>query len=459
MHMGQSVFDNFLVCDNFASKKMSEIFSEKNTIQEWLTVEAALAKAQADLGIIPAEAAEHIAATADVDRLDLTELQTRSRDTGHPFLPALRVFTELCGQYGGYVHWGATTQDILDTALILQLARSRREISHSLSALVCLLEEKAWQYRNTIMMGRTNGQQALPITLGFKYAVWLAELKRHGDRLTELEPRLLTGQFSGAVGTLASLGKDGIAVAKKLCEHLGLQAPAITWNTSRDTLAEYTSVLGLITSTLGKMGNEVYALQKQEFGELEENAFTNQVGSSTMPHKKNPFLAMQIVTLGRMAGPIVAQAYGSLEMEHERDPRAMSLEQDYLVRISHVCHTGLEKAYDLIKTLLVHEDRMTKNLELLKGAVLSESVMMRLGESLGRNEAHHKVNTLVRRAIAEDRPLLDFLLEDEQVTALISPQELRQLLNPANYLGSAGYFVDQSVALPFGAKEECFGVQ
>ncbi|MFQ5765661.1 MAG: adenylosuccinate lyase family protein, partial [Rhodospirillales bacterium] len=317
--MAATVTDSALFADQFSTPRMREIFSDENMLQTWLATEATLAKAEAEAGIIPADAAAEIARVADASLYDLSEIKAEMDRTKHPIMPLVGAMAAKCeGSAGEYVHWGATTQDIMDTGTVLQLRDALDEIDAGLAELRTALAGQARAHRDTVMAGRSHGQQALPITFGFKAAVWLAEVRRHIDRVTECRPRVLVGQFSGAVGTLASLGEKGMDVQARMMADLGLSLPEITWHTARDGYAEAASVAALAAGTCGKIAGEVYALQKTEIGELEEPNLEGHVGSSTMPHKRNPATCETIVALSRAAANAAAMAVQGMPHEHER---------------------------------------------------------------------------------------------------------------------------------------------
>ena len=277
--------DSRLFRDQFSTPEMRAIWDDEVTVQKWLDVEAALALAEADLGLIPEQAAQRIAAAAQVDNLDLEALKREMDVTSHPIVPLVRALSACCeGDTGQYVHWGATTQDIIDTGFVLQMRDAWFLITRRLQALQAQCEALAREHRDTPMAGRTHGQQALPITFGYKCAVWVAELRRHLERMAQCAPRLLVGQFSGAAGTLAALGAHGLRVQEGLVARLELGQPEITWHTARDAFAEAICLLGLAAGTAGKIAHEVYTLQRTELAEVEEPHPAGKVGSSTMPH-------------------------------------------------------------------------------------------------------------------------------------------------------------------------------
>ena len=444
--MASNVVDSILYRDDFGTEKMRSIFSDENRLQKWLDVEVALAKVESELNIIPEEAYVEILKKGRFDLIDVKEFRDELIKTGHPLMPLIKLFKKACDNNAGqYIHWGATTQDVLDTGMILQVKEAYTEILEKVEYLNKVLCRQANKYRDLVMIGRTNGQQALPITLGFKFAIWANEIQRDIERLKDCKNRVLVGQFSGAVGTLASLGEDGMKVQRMLLDELGLNTPDITWNTSRDILVELTCILALINSTIGKIGTEVYALQKTETRELEEYFDSNKVGSSTMPHKRNPFVSMQLETLAKVSRSMVTLAYETMPNEHERDARGLAVEWDYISRICCTTDCALEKGIHLVENLIVYPENIEKNIDKLKGLVFSEAIMMKLSKIFGRQEAHDILHELSMEALEKDIPMKDMLLANEIISKNISEEEIDFILDPKNYLGFATSFVDKVV--------------
>lgn len=442
--MGSHVIDSVLFKDQFGTEKLRKIFSDENLVQKWLDVEAALAKAEGQLGIIPKKAADEICSKARVELMDFVEMKKQIDKTGHPIVPLIRVFESVCeGNAGEYIHWGATTQDIMDTAVILQIKEAYEEININLEQLYENLKQTAVKYKDLIMTGRTHGQHALPITLGFKVAVWVAEVKRNIQRLEECKKRVFIGQFSGAVGTLASLGEKGLEVQKIMLEELGLAVPEITWHTSRDGLAEFISILGIISATAAKIANEVINLMKTEFSELEEPFVMGKVGSSTMPHKRNPMLSENVVSLSRIIRYNVPLAIEAMVGEHERDMRGWQSEWEFIGETCIMTDAVLKICSYIIKDLIVRPDNIEKNMYKLKGLMLSEAVMLKLAEKVGRQEAHEIVYQTCMQAFENGIPLKDALLKNEMVTKNFDVNEIDSVLDPKNYTGLAGIFVDR----------------
>lgn len=445
--MPSSTIDSALFMDLYGSAAMRRVFSDENLVQKWLDVEGALARAEAKAGLVPETAAREISARARVELMDFKELKRLIDETVHPIVPLIRCLSSVCEpEAAGYVHWGATTQDIMDTGAVLQLKEAHALISAELDRVARAMLNLAQQHRDTPMTGRTHGQQALPITFGYKVAVWLDELLRHRTRLQEIRERLCVGQFSGAVGTLASVGEKGLAVQADMLADLGLGVPHIAWHAARDRIAELVTTLALIAATAHKVANEVVVLQKSEFSELEEPFHHGKVGSSTMPHKRNPMVSEMICTLGVLVRDTVASSLTSMLHDHERDMRVWPLEWDYLPRVCIFAHAMLAQLAFVLEGLVVHVERMRKNMDLLNGLMLSESVMMYLAEVMGRQEAHELLYERCIEAHETNTPLLQLLLRTPEVAERVSAEKLAELLDPERYTGLSAVFVDRVVA-------------
>lgn len=442
--MGSHVIDSVLFGDQFGTQRLREIFSDENMVQKWLDVEAALARAEADLGIIPGYAGKEISTKAKVELMDFAEMKKQIEITGHPIVPLIRVFQSVCeGDSGEYIHWGATTQDIMDTATVLQIKEAYEEIFPKTKTFLEKLKKFALKHRDLVMTGRTHGQHALPITLGFKAAVWASEMKRNIARLQECEQRLFVGQFSGAVGTLASLGEIGLEVQEKMLEDLGLDVPEITWHTSRDNFAEFVSVLGIMSSTVAKIANEIVNLQKTEFSELEEPFVMGKVGSSTMPQKRNPMISENVISLSKIIRSTVPLAIEAMIGEHERDMRGWQTEWEFIPKTCLMCDALLKSAIYIIEDLIVYPENIELNMFKLKGLMLSEAVMLNLASKLGRQEAHEVVYQVCMEAFEKGIPLKDALLSNKDIAKDLDEDVLDDILDPHNYTGLAGVFVDR----------------
>jgi adenylosuccinate lyase len=439
-----SPLDSPLFGDAWTTAEMRAVWSDQATVQRWLDVEAALARAEARLGIIPAAAAEEIGRQARVERLDLEAMKRQLAHTQHPIVPLIRALQAACEPAAGeWIHWGATTQDIMDTGLVLQLRTATALVVRDLDRIAELLAGLARRHRDTVQAGRTHGQQALPITFGYKVAVWLSEVRRHQARLAEMAPRVFRGQLGGAVGTLAGFGPRGLELQTLVCAELGLQAPDITWHTARDGPAELVCVYALTGGTLAKIADEIGTLQRTELGELAEPFHPGKVGSSTMPHKKNPVLCERVAALGRLLHAQVGPTLLGLGAAHERDKRTNLAEGAAVAEASCLLAGMLATLATVLAGLRVDEAAMARNLERLGGLLLSEPVMLALGRRVGRQRAHELVYELCLRAADEGVPLERLLLADPRVAPHLDAGELATLLDPRRHTGLAGPLVDR----------------
>ncbi len=444
--MGSTVFDSVLYRDMFGTAEMRAVFSDAGFLARCLEVEAALARAQAALGVIPAEAAREISAKAHPGILDLERLQRETEIVGYPVLPLVRQLAAACGgEAGRYVHWGATTQDIMDSALILQLRTAFDLVAADLAAVSLSLEALARRHRDTPMAGRTHLQQALPITFGFKAAVWRAPIERHRERLAQLRPRVLVGQFGGAAGTLASLGDQGLAVRAALMHELNLAEPAITWHVARDGLAEAVLFAGLVTGSLAKIATDVLLMMATELGEAFEPFEHGRGGSSTMPQKRNPISSELIVACAKLVRQHGALMLDAMVQDFERATGPWHAEWIALPESFLATAGALRQAKLMLAGLTVDTARMAQNLGMTSGLIVAEAVMMGLAPKLGRQVAHDVVYDACREAAGGSRTLLDVLTANPQISAHFRRAELERLLDPGNYLGSAGAMVDRAL--------------
>ena len=353
--MPSNAIDSLIFKDMYGTDELRAVFSDEQVVQCWLDYEAALARAEAAVGLVPLDAADEITRQARVDNIDFQALRQGIYETTHELVPLIWQLASLCeGTAGGYVHWGATTQDVTDTGLILQVKAAYTIILRDLRALAEALADLARRERDTIMPGRTHGQHALPITFGFKVAVWLAEVRRHIERLEQAAPRVLVGQFAGAAGTLASVGEQGLVIQRLMMADLGLGVPEICWHPARDGLAEYVSVLAMIAMTMSKIAHEVILLQKSEVAELEEPYVRGKVGSSTMPHKRNPMICEGIQAEARMVRGIQNTVLSAMESEHERDWAAVHVEWACVPEASILAGGAVAHTLRVITDLIVY---------------------------------------------------------------------------------------------------------
>lgn len=429
------------------TEEMAAIFSERNEVQAWLDFEAALARAEAVHGLIPDEAAREITAKADVDRLDLEALRDAIAAAVHPIMPFVRQFSAVCEAGSGqFVHWGTTTQDVLDTGWVLRVRQAEQLISRDLAVLIDVLRTLASEHRDTPMAGRTHSQHAIPITFGYKVAVWVDELRRLARTIEVLRPELYAVQFGGAAGTLASIGPVALDVRASLAGELDLSEPDITWHVPRDRFAQLAFNVALVASSLQRAALEIVTLQRTEVAEVLEPFHTGKVGSSTMPHKRNPAISESMWTFGELVKNDVRSALSSLGSLHERDKAVYSVEIDYLPRMFGHTHRMLQIALRIFTGLTVDADRMSANLDASGGMLFSERVMMLLAERMGRQRAHDVIYDLSMAAFDEGIHLREALTHDPVVSEHFTSDEILAMFDPGPLVETAGLLVDRVCA-------------
>lgn len=445
--MTSSVIDSALFKDQYGTEAMRNVFSDETQIQKWLDAWAALAQAEATQGIVPQDAADEIKAKAVYENINMDDVREGFKKTAHPLMPQIKSFTQsLSKEAGGYVHWGATTQDITDTGLVLQLKDAQALIVSQVEGLLRDCLKQADKYKNLVMAGRTHAQHAVPITLGYKIAIWANEFGRHLERLQQAKHRYLVGELAGAAGTLASLGDKGLAVQAKYCDLLGLETPTITWHVSRDGFAEFSDILSMIAGTVAKIANEIINLQRTEIEEVEEGFTMGKIGSSTMPQKRNPMICENIVATTRLVQASAPLGTTAMVQEHERDMTFWQTDWAYLPQICINLSGAMAMLHTVLNQMIVHEDNIKRNLAMTKGMIVSERVMLDLGRYLGRQVAHEVIYENCMKAFEEDKPLLELLLQDKRVTDDVDEATLRELLDPENYTGSSAKMVDRVLA-------------
>jgi 3-carboxy-cis,cis-muconate cycloisomerase len=431
----------------YGTDAMRAVMSERAYLQRMLDVEAALARAQARLGLIPSEAAKAISEATTVGSLDLPSLAAATRDMGFPTVGLVKQLSALAGaEAGRWTHWGATTQDILDTALVLQLRNAIALFEADLTTLIAAFAALARAHRTTLMAGRTHAQQALPITFGYKVAVWLDPLITMRERLLQFRPRVEKLQFGGAVGTLASLGADGPRVAAELSRELDLALPAIPWHVARDGIAELGCWCGLLAGTLAKPANDVMWLMQSEVGEVSEPAGPGKGGSSTMPQKCNPIGCEYVIAQARAAQALVPLLLNAMIHEHERGAGPMQLEHLALGQTLLLTHGALATLIPIAQGLHVDAARMRRNLDAGGGLIMAEAVMMGLAPHLGRGAAHEVVHHACDAALREGVQLAEALSRDPRVTAVLDAPAIARLTDPAAYLGASRTFMEAVLA-------------
>jgi len=422
------------------------VFDDRAFCQRMLDVEAALARVQARLGIIPAEAAAAITAAARVENLDTAAMAASVRNVGYPVVGVVAGLSQAAGAHGGWTHWGATTQDIMDSATVLQVRDGLGLLRADLVALAAALAAQARAHRDTLMAGRTHLQHALPVTFGLKLATWLAPLLAHVQRIDELRPRACAVQFGGAAGTLASLGGQGVAVMEGLGAELGLAVPPAPWHVGRDGLAEAVSFLGLLCGSLAKIATDVILLAQNEVAELTEPYVPGRGQSSTMPQKRNPIASEYILASARAVQALVPLMQGAMAHDHERATGPWQAEPLAIGQAFVLAHGAVLHARAIAEGMVVDTARMRANLDLTGGLIVAEAVMMGLAPVLGREAAHHVVKDGCDLALAERIPLAAALGRDSRVNARLDAAAIAALVDPARYLGSAGAFVDRVLA-------------
>jgi 3-carboxy-cis,cis-muconate cycloisomerase len=439
-----SPFSSRHLADMFSTAAMRAIFSEDRTIQSMLDVEAALARVQARARTIPADAAAAIAAAARSEAIDLDELAAGTQRAGLPIVNLVDQLVRLAGPpHGEFVHWGATSQDVMDTALVLQMRDAFALVAGDLDALVAALAGHARSHRDTPMVGRTKLQHALPITFGFKVAVWLSGLLRHRNRLDELLPRLLQVQFGGAVGTFASLGADGARVREGLALELGLAEPLVAWHAARDTLAEAVTFLGLMSTTLSKIAADIALMAQTEVGEAIEPGGPGQGASSTMPHKRNPILCERVLSTGLALRRLASAMLDASIHDHERATGPWQAEWLLVGEAFLLASGALRTCLTLCAGLVIQPQAMLANLNRTQGLIAAEAVMMALAPHIGRHHAHELVSEACRRAVDARAPLADILAADATVVRHLSAEAIAAAGDPGLYTGLAGPEVDR----------------
>ena len=423
------------------------LFTEAARFQSWLDVEAALAQAQGELGIIPAAAAREITRKAQLSALDLAAVRAGLAKTGHPLVPLVWELDRACeGDAGGYVHWGATTQNVTQTGQLLQVRRAHAIFLRQLATILTTLADLAERTKDAVLPGRTHGQHAVPATFGFKVAVWIDELCRHVERLRGCEGRVFVAMLGGGAGTLASLGAPGLAAQEKMAARLGLRAMPVPARTIGDHQAEYVLLLGMLAATCSKIGREIYTLMKQEFGEVEEPVPPGTVGSSTMPQKRNPKLSQDIVAAAAQIRALVPLALEAMQTEHEADRTTSIMMSRAIVQACELTGDVLQRVMALFDGLQVFPDRMRENLELSGGLIMAEALMLELGKQIGRQRAHDAVYEAAQASVTQARPFRETLADDPHVSAGLTKSQIEALLDPSQYTGLCRQFAERGAA-------------
>ena len=449
-----TAIDSVLYRDAFGTPAMRAIFADHALIARYVAVEVALARAEARCGVIPPEAAAAIAARCDAEALDLDRLRRDTDNVGYPILPLVHQLAEQCGEAGRWLHWGATTQDIMDTAVVLQVRDGLALVEADVAAVQAVLAGLVERHRDTPMAGRTHLQHALPITFGYKAAVWLSMFDRHAERLDQMRPRVLVGQFAGAAGTLASLGDRGLEVQAALMAELGLGVPAATWHVARDGFGEVVNLLALLTASLGKVAFDLILLSSTEFGEVQEPFVPGRGASSTMPQKRNAISSELILACAKAVRQHAGLMLDACVQDGERATGPWHAEWLAIPDSFMLTAAALHQARFALGSLVVDEARMAQNLGMSRGLIVAEAVMMGLAPHVGRQDAHDLVYAACRAAHDTGGSLADALKRDPAITAHLDDAAIARLTDPANYLGAAPAMADRvlrSAPRPGGA--------
>ena len=428
----------------FGDSEINELLTDEAYVRTLVEVETALARAEARLGVIPSSAAEQISSGAQWNKIDLAALAKGTSRSGFPIIALIQELRKAVGiEAAPYVHWGATTQDIMDTVCVLQLRAAIKLYKERLVELVRHLSELSNRHRVTVLAGRTHGQQALPISFGLKVAGWLAPLIRHAERLDEISPRLLVVQFGGAAGTLAALGDQGLAVMDGLAGELGLAAPVMPWHAQRDNLVEFAGWLSLLTGSLGKMAEDIILLAQTEVGEVSESAEEGRGGSSTMPQKSNPITSELILAAARTNASLLSALHQAQIQEHERATHGWQVEWLTLPQMIVLTGGALRHAGYLAKNLQVDQGKMRENITHADDVILAEAAVFTLAKTMPRSKADELVKKACAIAVAEGKSLIEVV---RNLTASIIPGDAvdwRALSAPENYLGETEKIIDR----------------
>ncbi|WP_122856821.1 3-carboxy-cis,cis-muconate cycloisomerase [Pseudomonas viridiflava] len=442
---GNQLFDTY-----FTHPDMRRIFSDEGRVQGMLDFEAALARAEARVGLIPQDVVSDITQSCRAELFDFDALAIAIGNSGNSAIPLVKALGKRIAAHSPeaerYVHMGATSQDVMDSGLILQIRDAIDVLERDLGHLGDALAQQAQVHATTPLAGRTWLQQATPVTLGMKIAGWLGAITRHRQRLNEIKPRVLCLLFGGASGSLAALGDQAFKVAEALADELQLHLPEQPWHTQRDRLVEFASLLGLIAGSLGKLGRDVSLLMQTEVGEVFEPSAPGKGGSSTMPHKRNPVGAAVMIGAATRAPGLVATMFSAMPQEHERSLGLWHAEWETLPELCCLVSGSLQQALQVVPGLQVDAERMRVNLESTRGLVLAEAVSIALAQRIGRDVAHHLIEQSCRQAVEQGVHLRQVLGENPEVTAQLSSDELDRLLDPAHYLGQARRWVERAVA-------------
>jgi 3-carboxy-cis,cis-muconate cycloisomerase len=440
-----TVLDSAIFGPSFSDGAINALFSDEAYVRRLVEVEVALARAQAKIGVIPADAAAEIE-RADAGKIKIAALAAGTARSGFPIIALIQEFkSQLSAEAAPYVHWGATTQDIMDSACVLQLRAAIQIFRSRLKEIVLHLSDAAHRHRKTIVAARTHSQQALPTTFGLKVANWLAPLLRHAQRLDETATRLLVVQFAGAAGTLAALGDKGLAVARVLADELKLAPSEMPWHTQRDTLVEFAGWLSLVTGSLAKMAQDVILMAQTEVGEVSESSEAGRGGSSTMPQKSNPIASELVIAAARTNASLLTALHHAQIQEHERATHGWQMEWLCLPQMVMLTGGALKHGLELARDLQVDSEAMRRNIARANDVVLAEAAVFALTEAMGRARAEALVKKACALAVRESRPLMEVVETLMTDAGLKSALDWRRLAQPENYLGESDKLIDATL--------------
>lgn len=442
------IVDSRFYSSSYATGEARQIFCDKYRYQRWLEIEATLALTQAELEIIPKAAAEEIARNAHLKYLGLHSIQEGIQRTSHSLMPLLWALQKVCkDDTGQYIHYGATTQDIQDTGQVLEIRDAIHIMERDLRFIGQLLLGLIERYKDTVTIGRTHCQHALPMTVGLKFAVWTDEIHRNLQRLLDCKKRVLVSQLFGGVGTMDALTEKALETLKRFSERLDLTPPLVAWHASRDRFAEFLSTLSILTSTLAKIADEIRCLARSETGEFEEPFHMGKIGSSTMPHKRNPEMCEQVVVLARLVKANAALGLEGILNEHERDYRSVRMEW---VTISDSCLFAcgaLHLMKEILKGIIIHEKQIERNLAKSASLLGTEALMFILGEKIGKQSAHQILYEASMDAIEHEKPLEEILNKHPVISKQISPKKIKRAIDPSNHVGRSHELVERVIQM------------
>lgn len=446
-HERGHITDSRFYGNRYATSGSRRIYCDVCRKQRWLDIEAALAQAQGELGMIPARAVAGIVSAARLECIDLDAVQAEIDRSGHSLVGLLRVLQVACpDDTGEYIHFGATTQDIQDTGQALEMRDTLDEVTREIAAILASLVELAEQHAGTVAVGRTHARAALPMSFGLKVASWIDELLRHTERLATARSRVVVAQLFGGAGTMAGFGGGGVVLLERFAARLGLAVPTLGWHVARDRVVEFVTTLAMVSGTLGRVADEIRTIGRPEFGEVTEPWRYGKVGSSTMPHKRNPERCEQVVVMAKLAAAQAGIAFTAMVGDHERDARALRVEWACVPDVSHYTLAACEIVRELVTGLTVHEDRLRVNAQEVADQLATERLMLALGRQLGKQTAHERVYELSQTAHDTGRPLRHLFDDCADLRDLVDERELDVIFDPSQYLGASTDLTHRALA-------------